>query len=109
MSPLCRVSAARSGTRQGCSWGSFLYSLTILPLLRQLADEPPDCKALAFLCRRCSHPRPALVGDNGTHHHKLSISREKRIRVLPERVEKGTLIYGIIIMEAADEEEEEEE
>ena len=36
------------GTRQGCSWGSFLYCLTIQPLLQQLADEFPDCVVLAF-------------------------------------------------------------
>ena len=36
------------GTRQGCSWGSLLYCLTTQPHLQQLADEFPDCKALAF-------------------------------------------------------------
>ena len=36
------------GTRQGCSWGSFLYCLTIQPLLQRLADEFPDCVVLAF-------------------------------------------------------------
>ena len=36
------------GTRQGCSWGSFLYCLTIHPLLKQLADEFPGCVILAF-------------------------------------------------------------
>ena len=36
------------GTRQGCSWGSFLYCLTIQPLLEQLADEFPDFTVLAF-------------------------------------------------------------
>jgi len=36
------------GTRQGCSWGSFLYCLTIQPLLQQLAEEFPDCTVLAF-------------------------------------------------------------
>ena len=30
-----------AGTRQGCSWGSFLYCLTIHTLLKQLADEFP--------------------------------------------------------------------
>ena len=36
------------GSRQGCSWGSFLYCLTIQPLLRQLAEEFPGCRVLAF-------------------------------------------------------------
>jgi len=36
------------GTRKGCSWGSFLYCLTIQPPLQQLADEFPGCAALAF-------------------------------------------------------------
>ena len=36
------------GSRQGCSWGSFLYCLTIHPLLLQLAEEFPECQVLAF-------------------------------------------------------------
>ena len=36
------------GTRQGCSWGSFLYCLTNQPLLQQLADEFLDCVVLAL-------------------------------------------------------------
>jgi len=36
------------GSRQGCSWGSFLYCLTIQPLLLQLSTEFPDCTVLAF-------------------------------------------------------------
>ena len=36
------------GTRQGCSWGGFLYCPTTQPLLQQLADKFPDCKVLAF-------------------------------------------------------------
>ena len=37
-----------AGSRQGLSWGSFLYCLTIHPLLKQLADEFPGCVILAF-------------------------------------------------------------
>ena len=36
------------GSRQGCSWGSFLYCPTIHPLLKQLADEFPGCVIPAF-------------------------------------------------------------
>jgi len=36
------------GNRQGCSWGSFLYCLTIHPLLKHLADEFPGCVILAI-------------------------------------------------------------
>ena len=36
------------GSRQGCSWGSFLYCLTIHPLLKQLVDEFLGCAILAF-------------------------------------------------------------
>ena len=36
------------GSRQKCSWGSFLYCLTTHPLLKQLADEFPGCVILAF-------------------------------------------------------------
>ena len=36
------------GSRQGCSWGSFLYCLTTHPLLKQLSDEFPGCVILAF-------------------------------------------------------------
>ena len=35
------------GSRQGCSWGGFLYCLTIHPLLKKLADEFPGCVILA--------------------------------------------------------------
>jgi len=35
------------GSRQRCSWGSFLYCLTTHPLLKQLADEFPGCVILA--------------------------------------------------------------
>ena len=31
-----------AGTRQECSWGSFLYCRTIQLLLQQLADEFPE-------------------------------------------------------------------
>ena len=36
------------GSRQGCSWGSFLYCFTTQPLLWQLAEEFPGCRVLAF-------------------------------------------------------------
>jgi len=36
-----------AGTRQGCSWGSFLYCLTSGHLLKQLSDEFPSCVILA--------------------------------------------------------------
>ena len=52
-----------AGTRQWCSWGSFLYCLTIQPLLQQLADEFLDCVVLAFAddVRILEPPRQAAV------------------------------------------------
>jgi len=38
----------QQSARQGCSWGSLLYCLTIHLLLNQLADEFPGCIILAF-------------------------------------------------------------
>ena len=36
------------GSRQGCSWGSFFYALSIHPYLVQLADEFPDLLIVAY-------------------------------------------------------------
>lgn len=36
------------GSRQGCTWGSFLYCLAIHPILSQLAGEFPDLLILAY-------------------------------------------------------------
>jgi len=64
------------GTRQGCSWGNFLYCLTIQPLLQQLADEFPDCKVLAFAddvntssARLSWRPKRTSVGVSSTGHY----------------------------------------
>jgi len=66
------------GTRQGCSWGSFLYCLTIQPLLQQLADEFPDYKVLAF-----AHD------DHFLGPHQLAAQAYERWRFL-----YGTLLQG---------------
>jgi len=47
-------------TRQGCSWGSFLYCLTIHPLLKQLADESLRHPSIR---RRCPFHWPARANS----------------------------------------------
>ena len=36
------------GSRQGCSWGSFLYCLALEPVLNQLQQEFPSCFIVAY-------------------------------------------------------------
>ena len=36
------------GSRQGCSWGSFLYCLALQPVLNQLQQEFPSCFIVAY-------------------------------------------------------------
>ena len=88
------------GTRQGCSWGSCLYCLTIQPLLPQLADEFPDCKVQTYKLWRFLYGAvlQGQLNDSKSKCYSPRLSENDVLRAgLPSGIEistEGTKVLG---------------